>query len=57
MFYALETSGNFSIVAECPKLVEWAKRCMGRESVSMSLPDHYKIYSFLMELKKTFEGK
>ncbi|GAV60869.1 LOW QUALITY PROTEIN: GST_C domain-containing protein/GST_N_3 domain-containing protein, partial [Cephalotus follicularis] len=53
-FYALETCGNFSIVAECPKLVAWAKRCMQRESVSKSLPDPYKMYDFLMELKVKF---
>ncbi|XVF18318.1 hypothetical protein REPUB_Repub11eG0011200 [Reevesia pubescens] len=56
-FYALETCGNISIIAECPKLVAWAKRCMERESVSKSLPDQYKIYCFLMELKKKFEAK
>lgn len=27
-FYSYETSANFSIEAECPKLVAWAKRCM-----------------------------
>ncbi|KAF8413558.1 hypothetical protein HHK36_001549 [Tetracentron sinense] len=33
-FYSYETCGNFSIEAECPKLVAWAKRCMQKESVS-----------------------
>jgi glutathione S-transferase len=50
-FYALETFGNMSLVAECPKLVGWAKRCMQRDSVSNSLPDQYKVYDFLLELK------
>ncbi|RVW79443.1 putative glutathione S-transferase [Vitis vinifera] len=29
-FYAYETFGNFSIEAECPKLIAWTKRCMER---------------------------
>ncbi|CAN4104360.1 unnamed protein product [Withania somnifera] len=37
-FYAL------SMIHECPKLVEWAKRCMQRDSVSTSVPDQYKVY-------------
>ncbi|GLT57842.1 hypothetical protein SLA2020_307860 [Shorea laevis] len=56
-FYAVETCGNFSIVAECPKLVSWAKRCMERESVSKSLPDQYKMYCFLLELKTKFQAQ
>lgn len=54
-FYALETCGNFSMIHECPKLVEWAKRCMERESVSTSLPDQYKVYDFILELKKKLD--
>lgn len=56
-FYALETCGNLSMITECPKLVSWAKRCMERESVSKSLPDQYKVYCFLMELKKKSDAK
>ncbi|XP_058218597.1 probable glutathione S-transferase [Rhododendron vialii] len=51
-FYAYETCGNFSIEAECPKLVAWAKRCMERESVSKSLPDPHRVYDFVLQLKK-----
>ncbi|XP_034213854.1 probable glutathione S-transferase [Prunus dulcis] len=47
-FYAFETLGNFSTEAECPKLIEWAKRCMQRESVSKSLADPKKVYEFLL---------
>ncbi|KAF3683890.1 putative glutathione S-transferase [Capsicum annuum] len=47
-FYTYETYGNFSIEAECPKFVAWAKRCMQRDSVAKSLPDQYKV------LKKKF---
>ncbi|XP_027064701.2 probable glutathione S-transferase parA [Coffea arabica] len=51
-FYTYETCGNFKI--ECPKLVEWAKRCMQRETVSKSLADPHKIYEFVVSLKKKF---
>jgi glutathione S-transferase len=27
-FYVYETFGELSMEAECPKIVEWAKRCM-----------------------------
>ncbi|KAF8391046.1 hypothetical protein HHK36_023346 [Tetracentron sinense] len=53
-FYAFETCGNFSIEAECPTLIGWAKRCMEKESVSNSLHDQHKIYGFVLELKKRF---
>ncbi|CAA0816367.1 Glutathione S-transferase U25 [Striga hermonthica] len=56
-FYALETCGQFSLIHECPRLVSWAKRCLQRESVSKSLPDQYKIFDFLMDLKKKFEAQ
>ncbi|PQM35103.1 putative glutathione S-transferase parC [Prunus yedoensis var. nudiflora] len=46
-FYAYETCGNFSTEAECPKLIEWAKRCTHRESVSKSLADPKKVYDSL----------
>ncbi|XP_021832971.1 probable glutathione S-transferase parC [Prunus avium] len=47
-FYAYETYGNFSTEAECPKLIEWARRCMHRESVSKSLADPKKVYESLV---------
>lgn len=53
-FHAYETCGDFSIEAECPKLVAWAKRCLLRESVSRSLPDPQKVHGFVLELKKRF---
>ncbi|KAK6132554.1 hypothetical protein DH2020_033656 [Rehmannia glutinosa] len=56
-FYALETCGEFSLIDECPKLVSWAKRCLQKESVSKSLPDQYKIYDHLMDLKKKFQAQ
>ncbi|XP_027073212.1 probable glutathione S-transferase parC [Coffea arabica] len=51
-FHAYENFGNFKTETECPKLVEWAKRCMQRESVSKSLADPHKIYEFVVSLKK-----
>ncbi|BBG93519.1 glutathione S-transferase TAU 19 [Prunus dulcis] len=51
-FYTYETLCNFSVEKECPKLIEWVKRCSLRESVSKSLPDQYKVYDFVLEFKK-----
>ncbi|XP_021288592.1 probable glutathione S-transferase [Herrania umbratica] len=53
-FHAYEKCGNFSIEAECPKLIAWAKRCLQKESVSKSLPDQEKVYGFVLQLKKVF---
>ncbi|RVW63463.1 putative glutathione S-transferase [Vitis vinifera] len=53
-FYAYETFGNFSIEAECPKLIAWTKRCMERESVSSSLADPHKVHGFVVVLRKKF---
>ncbi|KAL4341285.1 hypothetical protein GQ457_08G006430 [Hibiscus cannabinus] len=53
-FYAYEQCGNFSIEAECPKLIAWAKRCMQKESVAKSLADPEKVYGFLLQLKKAY---
>lgn len=51
-FYAYETCGNFSIEAECPMLIGWAKRCMENESVARSLPNRENVYRFVLDLKK-----
>lgn len=51
-FYTFEKLGNFSIEAECPKLIAWAKRCLERESVSKSLPDSEKVYDFVNGMKQ-----
>ncbi|KAL5757142.1 hypothetical protein ACOSP7_021579 [Xanthoceras sorbifolium] len=55
-FYTYETWGNFSIEAECPKLIDWAKRCLEKESVANSLPHPHKIYEYSFELKKKLEN-
>ncbi|KAL3530983.1 hypothetical protein ACH5RR_010305 [Cinchona calisaya] len=49
-FYTLETLANFSVEAECPKIVEWVKRCKEKESVSKSLADPQKVYDFILPL-------
>ncbi|KAJ4916017.1 Glutathione S-transferase U25 [Raphanus sativus] len=51
-FDAYEKFANFSIEAECPKVIAWAKRCLKRESVAKSLPDSDKITKYVPELKK-----
>ncbi|KAK3000427.1 hypothetical protein RJ639_021331 [Escallonia herrerae] len=51
-FYTYETFGKFSIEAECPKLIAWAKRCMEKGTVSKSLADPHKVYDFALGLKK-----
>ncbi|KAM7498508.1 hypothetical protein LguiA_022922 [Lonicera macranthoides] len=51
-FYAYETLGNFSIEAECPKLIAWVNRCKEKETVSKSLSDPHKVYEFVLGLRK-----
>ncbi|XWS27466.1 hypothetical protein CRYUN_Cryun26dG0117400 [Craigia yunnanensis] len=51
-FLSFETLGNFSMEAECPKIVEWAKRCMGKESVSQSLFNKFKTHEAVLGIKK-----
>ena len=53
-FDAYESYGNFSIEAECPKLIAWTKRCLEKESVSSSLADPHKVHDFVAWLRKKF---
>ncbi|GMY33515.1 probable glutathione S-transferase [Fagus crenata] len=53
-FYAVETFGEFSIEAECPKIIAWAKRCLQKESVAKTLPDQKKVYEFVGQMRKKF---
>ncbi|KAJ4981410.1 hypothetical protein NE237_032247 [Protea cynaroides] len=50
-FHASESCKHFRIEADCPKLISWAKRCMEKESVSMSLPD---LNEYALHIKKFF---
>ncbi|KAL2326075.1 hypothetical protein Fmac_025133 [Flemingia macrophylla] len=52
-FYAYETVGRFNL--DCPKLIEWAKRCLQRESVSTSLANEMEIYEFVLGYRKLNE--
>ncbi|KAF3443070.1 hypothetical protein FNV43_RR16991 [Rhamnella rubrinervis] len=57
-FYTYETYGKFSIEAECPKLIAWAKRCLlNKNSVSKSLPDGKQVYELVSELARKLERK
>ncbi|XP_059277072.1 probable glutathione S-transferase parC [Lycium ferocissimum] len=51
-FPAYEKCGNFSMEAECPKLVAWAKNCMQKDSVAKSLAEPDKVYDYLLKLKQ-----
>ncbi|MCD7448992.1 Glutathione S-transferase 5 [Datura stramonium] len=51
-FPAYDKFGKFSIEAECPKFVAWAKRCMQKESVSKSLADPGKVIDYVVMLRK-----
>ncbi|XP_074310155.1 putative glutathione S-transferase [Silene latifolia] len=50
-FYAMEIDGNFKFEESNPKIIEWAKRCMQRESVVKALPDEKKVYEFVQVYK------
>ncbi|KAI3457570.1 hypothetical protein Pfo_014233 [Paulownia fortunei] len=53
-FPAYETFGNFSIEADCPKLIAWGRRCLQRESVSKSLADPNKMVDVVVHFRKMF---
>ncbi|CAN6684386.1 unnamed protein product [Malus baccata var. baccata] len=53
-FLVYEKFGNFSVEAEHPKFIAWAKRCMEKESVSKSLPEQEKVYDFVALMRKKF---
>ena len=50
-FYSSEMLGEFSIEAECSKIIAWAKRCLQKDTVAKSLPDQKKVYEFLVQLR------
>ncbi|KAJ9189269.1 hypothetical protein P3X46_000584 [Hevea brasiliensis] len=51
-FFSYEACGEFSIEAECPKLMAWVQRCKERESVSKSPTDPLIVYEFVLQLRK-----
>ncbi|KAL6553179.1 Glutathione S-transferase U1 [Orobanche gracilis] len=54
-FDALETCENLRVEPHCPRLIEWAKRCMEKESVSKSLVDPGEVCELFLSLKKNVE--
>ena len=48
-----ETIGNFSIEAQCPKIIAWAKRCLQKDSVAKSLAEHGKLHELVLEMRKS----
>ncbi|OAY36762.1 probable glutathione S-transferase parC [Manihot esculenta] len=52
VFYAFEKLGNFSMAVESPKLLEWAQRCLQKESVAKSLCEPSKVYEVVLEIRK-----
>ncbi|KFK42217.1 hypothetical protein AALP_AA2G226600 [Arabis alpina] len=55
-FCTYEKVANFSIVAEFPKVISWAKRCLKRESVAKVLPDSDKVLKSISEYRKIILG-
>lgn len=51
-FLAYETCGGFSMEEECPRLMEWVRRCKGRDSVAKALPEPEKLVEFVRMLQK-----
>ncbi|KAJ4889395.1 Glutathione S-transferase U25 [Raphanus sativus] len=50
---AFDKYGNFSIEAECPKIIAWSKRCIKRDSVlSLFMIQRRSLSSFLSYGKK-----
>lgn len=48
-FNTFESLANFSMGTQCPKIVNWGKRCMDNDSVSKTLQDQHKIHEILLE--------
>ncbi|KAG6424431.1 hypothetical protein SASPL_114849 [Salvia splendens] len=53
-FHTYEKCGGFSIGEDCPKLIEWVRRCLDIDFVSESLTDSAKVYDFALMLRKVF---
>ncbi|PWA76518.1 S-crystallin [Artemisia annua] len=54
-FQVYETYGNLNIEHDCPKLIDWAKRCVKtKESVSNTLPEMEKLVAFAQHMRKKF---
>jgi len=65
-FSTYETIGNFSIEAQCPKIIAWANGCLQKESVSKSLAElerstscflHFFFFLFSVDARKSKKGR
>ncbi|KAK8967826.1 hypothetical protein KSP40_PGU016916 [Platanthera guangdongensis] len=54
LFYSYEVYSGLNVERECPKIAEWGKRCMERESVAKTLQDPVKICEFVGIFMKKF---
>ncbi|VVA91618.1 unnamed protein product [Arabis nemorensis] len=52
-FKAMEKFGEFSIEKEAPKLIEWTKRCIVRESVIKAMADPDNIIQYACVFRKS----
>ncbi|KAL1214608.1 Glutathione S-transferase U23 [Cardamine amara subsp. amara] len=55
-FRTYKEVANLSIVAEFPKLISWAQRCLQRDSVAKALPDSDKVLKSDSDHRKTILG-
>ncbi|CAI9786539.1 unnamed protein product [Fraxinus pennsylvanica] len=51
-FHTYEMYCKFSVEKSCPKLMKWVNKCNERKSVAKALPNPYRVYDFVMEVKK-----
>ncbi|XP_058755553.1 probable glutathione S-transferase parC [Vicia villosa] len=56
-FKGYETFGNINIEKECPKFIDWAKRCIKIESVSKSIPDQDEVFQFIVYLRNKIHSR
>lgn len=49
MFLAFKLLGNLDLEVECPKIFQWVKRCIQRESVSNNMPAQPEVYNIALE--------
>ncbi|XP_022982585.1 probable glutathione S-transferase [Cucurbita maxima] len=52
MFLAFKLLGNLDLEAECPKILEWAKRCCLRETVAKNMPTQQEVYDVVLDIIK-----
>jgi len=55
-FHTMETLGKWKIPwnSEFPRLQEWVKKCMERDSVNKILPDPHKVLEYAIQLREGY---